>query len=108
VIGNASEENRQDQIDTSGQHSTEGHEPWCDQSAHALTQANGFSDSGCVGSPICVGNVGGWLTDNGPLSGTHVVVDWRSVDIQSEPLTLTEAADLLGFLGRALAEAGAR
>lgn len=104
-MSNASDENRPGPPDTPGRSPIEGHEPWCNRQEHALVQADGFPDAGCVGSTIEDGGVGGWLVVD---DGTRLVIDWRSMGSLADPLTLNEAAHLLGFLGRALAQAGAR
>ncbi|WP_457159910.1 hypothetical protein [Modestobacter sp. SYSU DS0875] len=65
---------------------------------------------GCLSEPIEANNsdgAGGWLTNNDSDDGsTRIALDWKPRDWRS--LTPAEAADLLGFLAKALAQYSCR
>lgn len=85
------------------------HEAWCSVAAHELDLAE-YGRCGCYSRPLgssgdgMADEVGGWITQRGPGTEPRIVLDTRPLGIGHEPLTLKEAADLVSFLGRALAE----
>ncbi len=80
------------------------HAPWCDVEEHAqAAEEDPGRTVGCVGRPIEVGPVGGWLTNNDSDDGsTRIAVDWKPADWQS--LTPQEVAELAGFCALVLVE----